>query len=150
MSEVLDGGLELVISVEVGRVTGWMEGLLELGLEGVDDEAALNTGVGGEDLGAVDSTELEGPLGDDDDFAVEVEDVDLGELALVLGDGGLGEVGGHVEERLGDEEVRAGLLDEDLEVLLEEVGGEGVVVSTSLDHLGVEGFESGAHCLMFF
>ena len=124
-----------------------MEGLLELGLEGVDDEAALNTCVGGEDLGAVDSTELEGPLGDDDDFAVEVEDVDLGELALVLGDGGLGEVGGHVEERVGDEEVGAGLLDEDLEVLLEQVLGETVVVTTILDHLGVESLESGSRHL---
>lgn len=90
VTEGLDGGLELVVSVEVGGVASGMEGLLELGLEGVDDKAALNTSVGGEDLGGVDSAELKGPSGDDDNLALEVENVDLGELALVLGDGGLG------------------------------------------------------------
>merc|ERR1719232_1234610 len=149
VTESLDSGLELVVSVEVGGVAGWMEGLLELGLQGVDDEAALDTSVGSEVFGAVDAAELKSPLGDNDDLALEIEDVDLRELGLVLGDGSLGEVGGHVEEGVRDEEVRAGLLDEDLEILLEEVLGESVVVSSILDHLGVKSLESGSGHLKF-
>ena len=144
VTESLDGGLELIISVEVGGAAGGVEGLLELGAEVVDDEAALNTVVGGEDVVGVDAAELEGPLGDHDDLALQIEHVNLGELALVVGDGGLGEVGWHVEEGVGDEEVGLGLFDEDLQVLSEEILGETIVVSTVLDHLGVKGLESGS------
>jgi len=143
VTEGLDGGLELVVTVEVGGVAGRMELLLKLGLEGVDDEAALNTSVGGEDLGGVDAAELKRPLGHNDDLVLEVEDVDLREFALVLGEGGLGEVGGHVEEGVRDEEVGPSLLDEDLKILAEELLGESVVISPVLDHLGVKGLESG-------
>jgi len=146
VTEGLDGGLELVISVEVGGVAGWVKGLLELelGLEGVDDESALNTSVGGEALLAVDLAELKSPLGDNNNLAFEVENVDLREFALVLLDGSISEVGGHVEERVRDEEVWLGLLDEHLKILLEHSLGESTVVSTILDHLGVKSLESGS------
>ena len=151
MTEGLDGGLEFVISVEVGGVASRVEGLLKLRLEGVDNKAALNTGVRGEDLSGVDTAELEAPLSDNDDLALEVEHVDLREFALVLSEGGLGEVGGHVEERVRDEEVGFSLLDEDLEVLSEEIAWERLLVTTRLDHLGVKSLESGdlSHLLIF-
>ena len=73
VTENLDGGFELVVSVEVGGVAGWEEGFLELALKGVDNETALDAGVGGEDFGAVDAAELKSPFGDKNDLAVEIE-----------------------------------------------------------------------------
>ena len=61
VAKSLNGGLELVVTVKVGWVASGVERLLELGLEGVDDEAALNSGVRGEDLGGVDAAELQRP-----------------------------------------------------------------------------------------
>ena len=150
VTEGLDSGLEFIVSVEVGGVTSRVEGLLKLRLEGVDDKAALNTGVRGEDLSGVDTAELEAPFGDNDDLAFEIKNVDLREFALVLRDGGLGEVGGHIEERVRDEEVGSGLFNEDLEVLSEEIFGERIVFTTRLDHLGVKSLESGGRTHLFF
>ena len=76
MAESLDSGLELIISVEVGWVACWMEVVLELRLEAVDDQSALEASVGGEHLSGVDLSELEGPLGDHDDFGFEVHHID--------------------------------------------------------------------------
>lgn len=121
VTESLNGGLELIISVEVGRVASWMERFLKLGLEGMDDEAALNTGVRGEDLCRVNFSELKCPFCDHNNLAFEVENVDCGEFALIFGEGGLGEVGRNVEERIRHKEVGLGLLDENLQILPEQV-----------------------------
>ena len=143
MAESLDGGLEFIISVKVGWVAGWVEVFnLELWLEAVDDESALESSVGGEYISGVDLAELKGPVGDDNNLGLEVLDGNLWEFGVVLSEGSLGEVGWHVEERVGDKEVWSRFLDEDLEILLSEVVGEGVVVATRLDHLSVESLES--------
>jgi len=49
MSEVLDNGLHLVISVDVNGMAGRNDLLVEVGLEGVDDESDFEAGIGGED-----------------------------------------------------------------------------------------------------
>jgi len=100
VTECLDCCLELIVTVEVGWVACRMELFLELGLEGVHDQAALNTRVAGENLLGVYSAQLEGPLGDNNDFVFEIKHVNLWELALILRNRGLGEVCGHVEERI--------------------------------------------------
>ena len=123
VTESLDGGLELIVSVEVSRVAGGMERFLKLGLKGMDDEAALNTGVRSEDLGGVNFAELKSPFSDNNNLAFELFNVYSGEFALIFGEGGLGEVGGNVEEGIRHEEVMLGLLDEDLQVFPEEVLG---------------------------
>ena len=73
MSENLDCGFEIVVPVEVGGVSSWDERFLELAPEGVDNEAAFDAGVGGEDFGAVDAAELKSPFGDKNYLAVEIE-----------------------------------------------------------------------------
>jgi hypothetical protein len=145
VTEGLDGGLELVVSVQVGWVADWMELLLEEWLERVHDQSALESSVGGEDGGRVDLAELEAPLGDHDNLGLKVLPVGVGELALELSGGSWGEVSWHVEVRVGHEEVWAGLLDEDLQVLLAHVSWDLGLVATSLDHLGVKFLECG-HC----
>ena len=142
MAESLDGGLEFVISVKVGWVAGWVEVFnLELWLEAVDDESALKSSVGGEYISGVDLAEFEGPVCDNNNLGLKILDGNLWEFGVVLSEGSLGEVGWHVEERVGDKEVWSGFLDEDLEILLSEVIGEGVVVATRLDHLSVKSLE---------
>lgn len=143
MTEGLNDGLELVVTVEVGGEASWVERLLELGLERVHNEAALNVGVGREDRLGVDFLEFEGPLGDHDNLRFEVLNLEVGELGVVLGDGGVGEVGGNVEVGVRHQEEGAGFLHEDLEILGAHLGGEGVVVTSVLDHMRVESLESG-------
>lgn len=58
VAEVLDDGLELVVSEQIDGISGGVESLLEVGFEGVDDEADLEVGVGGEHFGGVDSSQL--------------------------------------------------------------------------------------------
>jgi len=57
--------------------------------------------------------------------------------------GGFSEVAGHIEVRVGDEEVGVALLNEDLEQLLGEVLGELAGIATSLEHFVVEVLECG-------
>lgn len=70
MAELLDLGLELIISEEVDGVSVGVESLVEVGLEGVNDESDLDVAVGGEDLGRVDAAELEAPLVEDNHAVV--------------------------------------------------------------------------------
>lgn len=148
VSEGLDGGLELVVTVQVGGPAGGVELLAELGLERVNDDSNLEAGVGGEDGVAVDLLELESPVVDEHNLLVEVLDLDVRELLLELGKGVLGEVGGHEEERVRDKEVGVSFLDKDLDRLLAEVSTDLVEVTSLVDHLGEEGFECAAHFLV--
>ncbi len=54
MSEVLDGGLELIIAVEVCWPSYWVNCLAELGFKAVDNKADFEASVAGEDAVAVD------------------------------------------------------------------------------------------------
>jgi len=146
VTEGLDSGLELVVSVEVSGPSDGVELFLELGLEGVDDKSHFEASVGGEGIG---SLELKAPVGNEDNLGFEVADADVAELLLELGEGGGGEVGGDVEVGVTDEEVGLALLDEDLEHLLAHVLGEFVLVATSVDHVGEE-FLEGRHFVLFW
>lgn len=72
MSEVLDGGLELIIAVEVCWPSYWVNSLAELGFKAVDNKADFEASVAGEDAVAVDFLKFERPAGDEDDSLVEV------------------------------------------------------------------------------
>jgi len=139
----LDGGLELIITVKVGGPSGGVELLAELGLEGVHNKANLEASVGGEHGVGVNLLELEGPVVDEDNFLLEVLNFNVGELLLEFVKGRTGEVCGHEEEGVRDEEVGLGLFDEDLEHLVLDVLGELREVTRVVDHIGEEGLEGG-------
>jgi len=149
-SVLLDGGLELVISVEVSGVSGESSLVVHDGLELLDDESHFESGVRGPDLVGVNSSELEVPLGDEDNFTGEGVNGNGSELRVEV-DGSLGgEVGGDKELGVGDKEVRGGLLDIQTELLLEVGLVEFVGVTTSLDHVSEEGLECGSHLCNLF
>jgi len=50
MSEVLDGSLDLVISVEICGPSGRVKFLLKVWFDGVNDQSSLKVGIGSEDL----------------------------------------------------------------------------------------------------
>jgi hypothetical protein len=133
---VLDGGLELVISEEVGGVGVVGAGVGETGAEVLDDESDLEAGVGGPDLVGVDASHLEVPLLDLDDFAGEVLDGHVGATGTERGNGFGGEVGGDEEVAVGDKEVGGGFLDLDLDLLAGDGLGETLGVTAGFDHLG--------------
>lgn len=141
MAEVLDNSLELVVSEQVGGVSGGVQSFVELGSEGLDHKSDFEVGVGSENLGGVHSAHLERPVVDDHDLVVQVNDVDLGELLVELSDGFLGEVGSDEEEAIGHEEVRVSFLDVALEWAL-EILGELAEVTALVDQLGEELLES--------
>ena len=143
VSEVLDNGLHLVVSVDVNGVAGRNDLLVKVGLEGVDDESNLEAGVGGEDGGGVDSSHLKGPVGDEDNVVLQIGNVDGWVLVSEFLNSGLGEVARHVEVGVGDEEVGVGLLDENLKQLLGKVLRELAGITTSLEHLVVKVLECG-------
>lgn len=70
VTEVLDGGLELVVTVKVGGPSSGVEGLGQLGFERVDHKADFDASVAGEDGVGVDSLEFEGPVADEDNLLV--------------------------------------------------------------------------------
>lgn len=148
MAEVLDNSLELVVSEQIGGVSGGVQSLVQLGSEGLDHKSHFKVGVGSEHLGGVDSAHLERPVVDDDYLVVEVHDVHLGELLVELGDGLLGEVRGNEEETIGHEEVRVSFLDVALEGAL-EILGELAEVTALVDEFGEELLESGLLSLGF-
>ena len=141
MAEGLDSALEFRVTVEVGWPSLGVDLLAQVGLEGVNDKAHLKTIVGGEDSVGVDTSEFERPVADEDNLLVQVSDLDVGELLLEFVESGAGEVGGHEEVAVGDEEVGGGFLDEDLEHLLGEVFGESVEVAAVVNQIGEEGLE---------
>ena len=118
MSEVLDGSLELIITVEVCGPSCWVNSLSELRLEAVHNETNFETGVAGKDGVAVNFLEFKRPAGNQDDFLVEVANFGGWELLFKIVEGSLSEVGGNVKVGVADEEVGVCLLNENLEHLL--------------------------------
>jgi hypothetical protein len=149
-SVLLDGGLELIISVEVGGVSGEGSLVVHHGLEFLDDESDLKSGVRGPDLVGVNSSELEVPLGDEDDLSGEGVNGDGSELGVEVNGGLGGEVSGDEELGVGDEEVRGGFLNVKLELSIEVSLVEFLNITTVLDHVGEEGLESRCHILFLF
>ena len=152
MSEVLDCCFHLVVSEEVDGEPDWVEFLLKVGLERVHDQSDLQVGVGSEDLSGVDFFHFQTPVVEDDHFLFQIHDGHVGVLLLELRNGVLCEVGLHEEVLISDEEVRVSFFDEALDGLL-EVGADLGEVSSLVEHLGVELFESAlvasfAHCLV--
>ena len=96
MTEGLDGGLEFVVTVEVGGEAGWVELFLEEGLEAVDDQSAFEASVGSKDVG-FGLAELKGPLSDDNDLCLKFLNGNGRELLLEFSEGGVGEVRGDIE-----------------------------------------------------
>jgi hypothetical protein len=137
VAELLDLGLELVVAEEVDGVSGGVQSLVQVGLEGVDDEADFEVAVGGEEVSGVNTSHLEAPVVEDNNLVVEVNNVDVAELGLELSDGILGEVGLNEEETIGHEEEGVALLDVGLQGLLEVLGDLGEV-TTLVEHLGEE------------
>ena len=105
MAEVLDGGLELVISEEIDWVSGGVKSLLEVWLEWVNNQSGFEVGVWCEYLSWVGSSELEWPVVDDNNLVVEVDDVNVGELLVELSNCLLCEVGLNEEVSIGHEEM---------------------------------------------
>lgn len=137
MSEVLDGGLEFVVSVEIDWVSGGVESLLEVWLEWVDDESGLEVSIRSEDLSGVDLSELNWPVVNHDNLVSQVYDVDIGELGVEFRDGLLGEVWGNEEVAVGDEEMWVWFLDVALEGFLQVVGHL-AEVATVVEEFSVE------------
>lgn len=119
MAEVLDDGLELIVSEKIDGVSSGVKSFLEVWLEWVHNKATFEIGIRCEYLSWVDSSEFEWPVVDDDDLVVEVDDVDVGELGVELIDGFLGEVAGDEEESIGHEEMGVGFLHVALKRLLQ-------------------------------
>ena len=119
MAELLDLGLNLVIAEEVDGVSCGVQLLVQVSLEGVDDQADLEVAVRGEDVSGVHASDLQGPVVEDNDLVVEVSNVHIAELGLELGNCFLGEVGLDEEETIGNEEEGVALLDVGLKGLLQ-------------------------------
>ena len=45
MTEVLDDCFHFIVSVEIGRISGWVQFLLEVWLEGVNNESDFQVGI---------------------------------------------------------------------------------------------------------
>ena len=102
MAEVLNNGLDLVISEEIDGEPGWVKSLLKVSFEGCDYESDLEVGVGCEYFSRVHFFHFKVPVVEDDDLVVELDDVDVAELLVELADGLLGEVAGDKEITIGD------------------------------------------------
>jgi hypothetical protein len=150
VTEVLDSSLEFIVTVKVDGVASGVEFLIKTGLESVHNKADFEAVVGGEDLVGVDTLELKRPLGNEHNLLGKVTELTGRVLLLELVKSTLGEVGGHVEERVGDEEVGGSFLDEDLDVglasggILEKLGG----ITVGVDEVREKFFEGG-HIVCF-
>jgi hypothetical protein len=139
-SEVLDGGLELIISVKVGGMTGEVDGSAHFGFEFVDDKSNFKASVWSPDLLRINSSEFEAPFADDDDLSLEGVNWNVRELSSEGGNGLGWEVGGDEEVWVGHEEVGAWFLDVDLKHL-SHLLGDSFSVSTVLDEAGEKFFK---------
>jgi hypothetical protein len=148
MSEVLDGGLHLVISEKIDGISGGVQFFLEHGFEWVHDKSGLEVGVGGENFGGVHFLHFEGPWVEHDNLLSEVDDAYVGEFLPELSDSFLSEVGWDEEVAVGDQKVGERFLDVALDGLL-----EGLVdlaeVSALVEQFGVELLESAFVSLNF-
>jgi len=135
-SEVLDGGLELIISEQVGRVAVAGRWVAEARAEVLDDKPDLEAGIRGPDLVGVDASHLEVPFLDLDDFTGEVLDGNVGATSTERSNSLSGEVCGDKEVPVGDKEVGGRLLDLDLDLLASDGLGETLGVTAGFDHLG--------------
>lgn len=141
MTEVLDDGLELVISEEIDGISGWVKSFLKVRFEWVHNQANLQVGIWCEYFGRVDFSELEWPVVNDDNFVVEINDVNVGELLMEFSYSLLGEVSCDKEVAIGDEEMRVWFFNVALEGLL-QILGDFVEVTSLVEHFCEKLFES--------